>query len=449
MTGIESARAKFGAGQRAWLRLDLMATLRQHECAYDLSPGHSMTSTHDQHGKSRRVGLLVLAALSDDPRVRRQGDALAAAGYDVIGFGLAGGQSAVPTWPLNTIKTRTTGQPVSWARARRRVQWFGAAALSRVHPASAGQAYFGLDGRLGPLLQAARAHRCDLWIANDWNTLPVALRLADEQGARVLYDTHELATEEYAERLRWRLLNRPFRRALEGHALQSVEAVTAVSDGIADRLQRLYHLPQRPVVVRNMPRYQPMPFRATGAIVRVLYHGVIAPGRGLEATTASLARWRQEFTLSIRGPGDPAYIASLASAAAAAGQSHRVTFLDPVPMVDLVTAAAAFDIGLLALPAHSAQNAYALPNKVFEYTMAGLALCVSDLPEMARLVTRYDLGHTIKGADPEAIALAINAFDRPAIDAAKTRALKAARELSWDAEQNVFLACVEAALDRS
>jgi hypothetical protein len=61
-------------------------------------------------------------------------------------------------------------------------------------------------------------------------------------------------------------------------------------------------------------------------------------------------------------------------------------------MTDLVREAAAFDVGLFALPRHSNHNRYALPNKFFEYSMAGLALCVSDLPEMGALVRRDQLG---------------------------------------------------------
>ena len=55
-------------------------------------------------------------------------------------------------------------------------------------------------------------------------------------------------------------------------------------------------------------------------------------------------------------------------------------------MTALVREASAYDVGLFALPGNSRHNEFALPNKFFEYVMAGLALCVSDLPEMARLV---------------------------------------------------------------
>ena len=103
-------------------------------------------------------------------------------------------------------------------------------------------------------------------------------------------------------------------------------------------------------------------------------------------------------------------------------------------MIDLVSEAAAFDIGLFALPGHSRHNRDALPNKFFEYTMAGLAPCIFDLPEMAGLLRQYDLGRLIPAVEPEAIAAAINSFERNAIAAYKRNALMAAQELNWERE---------------
>ena len=389
-----------------------------------------------------RIGLLSFSPIRDDPRVRRHGDALAAAGYRVTAIGLGGGRSAAPTWQILDIDAPDTMPYAGWQRWKRRTRWITASLLSRLVPQSALSAQFALDGRAEPMLCLARQFTADVWIANDWNTLPIGRRLASEQGALLIYDSHEFATEEYSQSLRWRLFNRPFRKALESSALGRVRSVITVSEGIATRLARLYSLAEIPLVVRNMPRFEPSTLRQAGQAIRVLYHGIVAPGRGLEDTIASVPLWRQEFALTIRGQGTPEYLAHLERLATQSGAGGRVSFADPVAMIDLVRAASLFDIGILALPDHSAQNTYALPNKFFEYVMAGLALCVTDLPEMAPLMSRYRLGQSIAGSSPEAIAAAINAFDRPSIDAAKANALAAARELCWDEEQKILLACI-------
>ena len=72
--------------------------------------------------------------------------------------------------------------------------------------------------------------------------------------------------------------------------------------------------------------------------------------------------------------------------------SERLTIEPPVPFDQIVPAANRADIGYFVHLDTSPQRRFVLPNKFFEYVMAGLALCVSDLPEMARLVRQYDMG---------------------------------------------------------
>lgn len=318
--------------------------------------------------------------------------------------------------------------------------------LVHVDPAHAETTYWTLNDRFERLYQIARAHRPDIWLANDWTALPIARRLAAEQGVPYAYDTHELAVDEYAERLVWRLTQRPVIAAVERAGIAGSAVTSCVSQGIADRLHQLYGLRVKPLLIRNMPQYEAHPHRPTGERIEVLYHGVVNVGRGLEACIDSVARWRPEFHLTIRGPGPADYLAALASRIESAGLDGRVVLAPPVPMIDLVREAARFDIGLFALPGHSQQNVHVLPNKFFEYTMAGLALCVSDLPEMTALLRQHDLGRLIPDVTPEAIAAAINGFDRAGIDACKRRALEAAKLLNWGAESDRLFKAIEQAV---
>jgi hypothetical protein len=306
-----------------------------------------------------------------------------------------------------------------------------------------------MNSQFKALHSRAAQHKADIWLANDWTALPIARRLAREQGAALVYDTHELASDEYAERLRWRILHRPVVVGLEREFLREAALVTCVSDGIADRLQQLYGLSERPLVVRNTPGYQEMSFSPTGERIAVLYHGIVSPGRGLEECIRSVALWRPEFHLTIRGPVLDEYRAQLQQVVAAAGVGDRVRIVSAVPMTALVREANAFDIGLFALPDHSRHNRYALPNKFFEYTMAGLALCVSDLPEMSRLLRAHDLGRLFTGLSAEAIAATVNSFDRESIDCYKQRALAAARELNWEREGEKLISRCEALVQSS
>nr|WP_246505345.1 glycosyltransferase [Microvirga antarctica] len=384
-----------------------------------------------------------MSAIADDPRVRRQGDAFAKAGWDVVGIGLSGALSNPPAWPVDDHTPA-----LDWSRppgsALNRVRGVASRAFAsqraRLSPGAAEATYWARNARYASLYERATRVKPDIWLANDWTVLPIARRLAAEQGGLVVYDTHELAADEFAERWAWRFLHRPFVMALEGPGIRAAALVTCVSEGIAERLQALYGPKERPMVVCNTPSFQDMPFRPTEGRIRVLYHGIVAPGRGLEASIQSVALWRPEFDLTIRGPASDSYRADLERRIAAAGLGDRVRLVPAVPMTELVREANAFDVGLFILPGYSRHNRFALPNKFFEYVMAGLALCVSDLPEMARLVRRHDLGGLVEGLSPEAIAAQINALDPATIDCYKRNALAAARQLNWETEGEKLVA---------
>lgn len=395
-------------------------------------------------GSRPRVGLISDSDIANDPRVRRQGDALSAAGFDVIGIGIIGKPAAAPAWPIISV---TNEQPIgSRLRSLRRLADIP---LLTLRPNHAYSVHRRLNPRYAALAREAAQHKVDLWIANDWPMLPIVLELERGTGTPFAYDTHELALDEYAQDLKWRLGLRPVISTIEQAGIARAAFVTCVSDGIADVLCTAYSLPTRPHVVRNVPQLQPGSRRPTGANISVLYHGVMAPGRALEEIIASVKLWRAEFSLTLRGPGDVSYIAGLKGLAEHHGVSGRISFAPPVAMIELVDAARQADVGLFAIQAHSRHNEFVLPNKFFEYTMAGLALCVSDLPEMRRLTEHYRLGELISEVTPAAIAASVNALDINRIDAFKANALAASKELCWEHESKRFIELVNAALART
>ncbi len=285
------------------------------------------------------------------------------------------------------------------------------------------------------VLAAARHFRPDLVHANDWPALPVAARL----GLPYVYDSHEFASGEHDEWLLWRLFYKPYVTALERAYGPDAACVTTVSDGIAERLQTLYGLAVRPTTIRNMPRYRALPFRPTGAEVEILYHGAYNPERGLEELIDSVALWPERFRLKLRGIGAPAYIEALRTRASGSAASARIAFADPVGADDLVEAAATSDIGIFTIPPKTIQSDYALPNKFFEYAMAGLCLVVSPAKEMAGLVRDRRLGMVTAGSTPQDIAATLTGLSREQIDAAKRASLEAAKELNWDHEKQRLL----------
>jgi glycosyltransferase involved in cell wall biosynthesis len=320
----------------------------------------------------------------------------------------------------------------------------------RFRPLTAQEIYWSFSDNILSIYHCAKRVTASVWLANDWTMLPLAARLAREQGGLYCYDTHEFAAEEYGDRRSWRFWHRPMVCALEREFIGGAAAVSAVSAGIAERLERMYSLPVKTLTIRNTPNFEASTFRPTAPDrIRLLYHGIVTPGRGLETTIDSVAGWRPEFGLTIRGPGAESYISDLQRRIAERGLEKRITIAPPVPMTDLVREATAFDVGFFALPGSSRHNQFALPNKFFEYIMAGLALCLTDLPEMARLVREFELGWTFSKVAPEVIAAVVNSLDVCSVDRFKRNSLMAARELCWERESQRLVTAYGAMLERA
>ena len=387
-----------------------------------------------------RVCLLTRSWLADDPRVRRHGEALAAAGYDVVGVGWSGARADQPDWPQVTVEPPAESLPTRGRRAARLL-------TVRMTPQRALSAWWA-DPASTRWWDAAADVQADLYLAYDWPMLPLADRLADTHGGGLAYDSREYGVQEHAYRATWRAVFPPYVHAVEQALVPRAAFVTTVSAGIARLLARDLALSEPPTVVRNVPPYQPVPdadaARGPGDPLRLLYHGLLTPGRGLEQLVTSAQGWAPGRVLTLRGHGPDGFVDALRRLAAPAGE--RVELVPPVPMGELVSAAAAYDVGVMVPPGTTDHLRYSLPNKVFEYVMAGLALLVTDLPDMADLVRRYRIGALAADATPAAIAAAVDGLDPADVAAWRAASRAAAPELSWDREQEVLVAAVRRAL---
>lgn len=386
---------------------------------------------------NRTACIVSLNGVSDEPRVIRQAAALIQAGWKVVVVGYRSRSPIPQGWNFveldrNCVVMRRP--PLEHAL--------------KIAPELVFKFYWEQLGNRY-VYELMRDIECDAIFAHDYFTAPIAMRLADEKNIPFSVDCHEYARAQFyfgkktKDAILWRLLTRPYIDAISRICYRRAALVTTVCDGIADLLQSEYGLKARPTVVRSVPFYEKQGFRPTGDVIRVLYHGLLVPTRGLEQAISSIPMWKPEYRLVIRGIGQDDYIDSLKKLAESMSVSDRVDFIGPSLLKDLVREANACDIGYVVLPNYSPQRQFTLPNKFFEYITAGTALCASDLPELARVVRRYDLGILVPDTDPVNIAAAINSFDRARIDFHKRQSLATAYQLCWDRESKVFLDAVE------
>lgn len=404
----------------------------------------------------RRAWIISYTGVSNEPRVLRQAEALMAEGWDVVVCGYDGHSARPEAW--NFVRLPSSDVALGpWARVLALLQRGLRIIAAYGRPAG----FFEWAGRavhlLTPtwfltrseLVRLAKEHpelKADLVIAHDYHSADAGYAVARVYGSKFSVDVHEYAAGQYFNDPAWVKWQRPIAVAVQRHYLNLADIVTVVCQSIADLIAAENGLKREPVTIRSVPFKNVQQFRTVGERIKVLYHGDLSVRREIHTLIESMRFWRDDADLTLRGSGDPAYIADLKRQIARLNLASRVTFEAAVPFDEIVPSANKADIGYFSFKGDSPQIRFTLPNKFFEYVMAGLCLCVGDTDEVGKIVRQYNVGSLIPAHDPRSIADAINALSRSDIEQYKKASLVAAEELNWESEKVRLLAAYEAAL---
>jgi glycosyltransferase involved in cell wall biosynthesis len=276
--------------------------------------------------------------------------------------------------------------------------------------------------------------------AHDLNTLYPGTRAKRRFGAKLIYDSHELqlGTTMMTQRSR---VHRWLYQVYEGVLAGRADAVITVCGSIAEILKGRYRL-DTVEVIRNCPVLIP-PLAPHDLLRRelnipadtriALYHGNLAPRRGLETLVHS-AQHLEGVAVVLLGSGPLSD--ELSDLARALHVDSRVFVHPAVPQSVLPRYVASADIAVVPIQSFVPNYHYSLPNKLFEAMMAGLPVAASNLPEIQRIVESERVGAIFDPDDPVDTARAIQGvLGSPDYEAMKARAVVAARERhNWGLE---------------
>lgn len=262
-------------------------------------------------------------------------------------------------------------------------------------PDSSGPRFFWRVHRA--FVKAAAAVPARAYHASDLYVLPAMNSAADRHHGHLVYDARELYSHVAAT------IGRPwirqFWRTVESRYIGRAELVFTVSDGIADHLARAYRI-HRPVVVHNVPVRRPATKQMSlrGAVhssteTMILHLGQLRAYRGCELLVDAMRDVEGGILVFL---GDGPLKSELERQAVDGGIEGRVRFMDPVAPDEVVAYARSADIGVTLLEDVCLNHRFALPNKLFEYLTAGLPVIASDLPEIRKVVSGWDVGQVVR-----------------------------------------------------
>lgn len=275
-------------------------------------------------------------------------------------------------------------------------------------------------------LAAALMYPHDAYHANDWNTLPIAVKAARRFGARVVLDLHEYAPLEFENRPNWWLYEPMIRHMLHKYS-PYVDVSMTVAEPIAERYRQEFGL--QPLVVMNAPESVSLPPRTIDPDhIRIVHHGVAWPVRKPEVMIQTLALCDTRYTLHLMLlPSD--YVAHLRQLANELAPG-RVFFHEPVPPEKIVHEIARYDIGFNYIAPTNYNYLVCLPNKFFESIVAGLAVLTGPSPAMATLINQYRCGLVAPTFAPEDMADLLNRTTAAEWQAMQTASRVASAELN-------------------
>jgi glycosyltransferase involved in cell wall biosynthesis len=268
--------------------------------------------------------------------------------------------------------------------------------------------------------------------------LPLGIALKRIWHVPLIYDAHELETEVNGVTH----FRKKISKWLERQLIKSVDAVIVVSEGIADWYAETYDI-QRPTVVLNAPPRRALHYcnhfreqlgiRSNQAIL--LYQGGLAHGRGVSLILdAFKSRTDDKIVVVFMGYGP------LQKDIQAEAQSQPNIFYYPAVAPDVVLEyTASADMGISLIENTCLSYYYCMPNKLFEYAMAGIPVLVSNMKEMAALVANNAMGAVIEEFTPQAINQAIDALLGQDLTALRANAHATACQYAWEKQEIAML----------
>lgn len=374
-----------------------------------------------------RIANVVLNDFTRDNRVLKISESLASAGHDVTVVAL----HKAGLLPHESRGAWHVHRTQLWTNRLPRGTFFGAIKMLEL-----------------ALRVTWKWRQADAWHCNDFEAFVLGC-LAQRLNRKLdlIYDCHEFESERNAKPE----LERKIVRWLESRWIHRASAVITVSPSIAQAYKERYreaHGMKSIHLVRNIPEPRPEANRNSveGDLFRnrfnipadhfiALYQGAFTHNRGLETTLEAMEGLENEgihLVLMGYGPLQP-----LVDTAAA---RHPHIHVHPaVPYDEVLAHTQSADVGLVSVKPTCLSYLYCLPNKLFEYILAGVPVLSNDLPDCRALIETYEVGQTVSPDTPAAWREAFRSLKSQGTENFRPGLSRAQSELSWQRESETLL----------
>lgn len=253
---------------------------------------------------------------------------------------------------------------------------------------------------------------------------------------KIIYDSHEWQIDHKPNQsiLRIKLLY-----FIERFFIKAANHIIVVSESIAKEYERVYSI-KKPYVVLNTPNYIENFYKSN--IFRdkfglnskkiFIYQGSINVGRGIESIL-DVASHLDEYNFLFMGNGSlVSYIESHQK------YNNNIFYVPSVPHSDILNYTSSADYGICLIEDCCLSYKYCLPNKLFEYLMAGIPVIVSNLPELKKIVEKFNVGVVVETNDSIGLEKAILKIQEMDYKELSYNAYELTKKLNWESQEKVL-----------
>ncbi|AWK61207.1 conserved hypothetical protein [Helicobacter cinaedi PAGU611] len=273
----------------------------------------------------------------------------------------------------------------------------------------------------------------NLLIVEDITLLPFACEYKDHNPqCKILIDLREFYPLEYENDTQWlQGLGRFFSFLCESY-LSEVDFAFSVSDGLCERYKKDFHIPCKTFL--SLPPFYDVSPRPTQEKIKILYHGFISPDRS-SMELLDLARLLEQTPFSLHIMALSNQKGFLESFSQQAKSITSLQILQPVAMKEIIPTSLEYDIGLIPFKPTTFNLAHCMPNKLFEYLQARLAILSTPLQDMSHFLSTHQCGIITNGFESSDIFLALTKHTKDDIDRLKHNAHLVAQK--WHLDMNL------------
>lgn len=172
-----------------------------------------------------------------------------------------------------------------------------------------------------------------------------------------------------------------------------------------------------------------------------MYHGAVCRGRGIETLIEVITRYEDVRLIILGNAESENYRGELLQKTEMLHTANKVLFREAVPIEELWKYIGAVDVSMATISPVTKSYYYALPNKLFESIQAGIPIIASDLPEMKKIVEKYQIGLVCIPDDVEDICRCVDVMQNNAKQYAEfKRNLQLAKaDLCWEQEKKILM----------